>query len=109
MCVRCFVRCCHIRYVLCFPARRSSDLAYDQGYHFTFDRGAWILVVALAVLVGGWWSYTHLHKETMPALPRQALVADIRWNRSEEHTSELQSRGQLVCRLLLEKKRYFNE
>src|SRR5690625_659288 len=54
--------------------------AYDQGYHFTFDRGAWILVVALAVLVGGWWSYTHLHKETMPALPRQALVADIRWN-----------------------------
>src|SRR5690625_5368344 len=27
-----------------------------------------------------------------------------RW-RSEEHTSELQSRGQLVCRLLLEKKK----
>src|SRR5439155_23627437 len=26
--------------------------------------------------------------------------------RSEEHTSELQSRGQLVCRLLLEKKNY---
>src|SRR5690625_5808456 len=26
-------------------------------------------------------------------------------NRSEEHTSELQSRGQLVCRLLLEKKK----
>src|SRR5690625_6297439 len=25
-------------------------------------------------------------------------------DRSEEHTSELQSRGQLVCRLLLEKK-----
>src|SRR5437870_6940293 len=32
----------------------------------------------------------------------------IAWNtegRSEEHTSELQSRGQLVCRLLLEKKK----
>src|SRR5439155_17350906 len=28
--------------------------------------------------------------------------------RSEEHTSELQSRGQLVCRLLLEKKKTFN-
>src|SRR5439155_4182313 len=27
------------------------------------------------------------------------------WNRSEEHTSELQSRGHLVCRLLLEKKK----
>src|SRR3712207_6886647 len=32
-------------------------------------------------------------------LPRAALVA-----RSEEHTSELQSRQYLVCRLLLEKK-----
>src|SRR5690625_5592758 len=28
-----------------------------------------------------------------------------RSNRSEEHTSELQSRGHLVCRLLLEKKK----
>src|SRR3989442_4838516 len=27
-------------------------------------------------------------------------------NRSEEHTSELQSRPHLVCRLLLEKKKY---
>src|SRR5439155_24311636 len=31
-------------------------------------------------------------------VPRQELL------RSEEHTSELQSRGHLVCRLLLEKK-----
>src|SRR5690625_4819330 len=29
----------------------------------------------------------------------------IGFNRSEEHTSELQSRGHLVCRLLLEKKK----
>src|SRR2546427_2150227 len=28
-----------------------------------------------------------------------------RWNRSEEHTSELQSQSNLVCRLLLEKKK----
>src|SRR5690625_6705669 len=28
-----------------------------------------------------------------------------RYQRSEEHTSELQSRGHLVCRLLLEKKK----
>src|SRR5690625_5870103 len=28
--------------------------------------------------------------------------------RSEEHTSELQSRGHLVCRLLLEKKKIYN-
>src|SRR5439155_2582011 len=29
--------------------------------------------------------------------------------RSEEHTSELQSRGHLVCRLLLEKKKKFTQ
>src|SRR5690625_5644479 len=29
----------------------------------------------------------------------------VRSTRSEEHTSELQSRGHLVCRLLLEKKK----
>src|SRR5699024_12030008 len=34
----------------------------------------------------------------------QLLVAEIR-HRSEEHTSELQSRFELVCRLLLEKKK----
>src|SRR3989442_4547779 len=28
------------------------------------------------------------------------------WSRSEEHTSELQSRPHLVCRLLLEKKKH---
>src|SRR5690625_6071906 len=35
----------------------------------------------------------------LPQLPGDGLGA-----RSEEHTSELQSRGHLVCRLLLEKK-----
>src|SRR5439155_4147344 len=42
-----------------------------------------------------------------PLLPLEAkepTVADLRV-RSEEHTSELQSRGHLVCRLLLEKKK----
>src|SRR5207253_5477936 len=34
----------------------------------------------------------------------QGVVADPE-QRSEEHTSELQSRGHLVCRLLLEKKK----
>src|SRR5699024_12840495 len=33
-------------------------------------------------------------------------VADHAHGRSEEHTSELQSRFDLVCRLLLEKKKY---
>src|SRR3712207_7834859 len=32
-------------------------------------------------------------------------LSRTRWSRSEEHTSELQSRQYLVCRLLLEKKK----
>src|SRR5688572_32055940 len=32
----------------------------------------------------------------------------VSWNRSEEHTSELQSQSNLVCRLLLEKKKTIN-
>src|SRR5690606_40611745 len=36
---------------------------------------------------------------------RAALCTDA-YTRSEEHTSELQSRENLVCRLLLEKKNY---
>src|SRR5437868_10399040 len=32
------------------------------------------------------------------------MAEALRWFRSEEHTSELQSRFDLVCRLLLEKK-----
>src|SRR3712207_8354768 len=35
-------------------------------------------------------------------------TATTRDHRSEEHTSELQSRQYLVCRLLLEKKKYSN-
>src|SRR5439155_26008599 len=35
---------------------------------------------------------------------RRITTTSVR-NRSEEHTSELQSRGHLVCRLLLEKKK----
>src|SRR3712207_9453249 len=39
-----------------------------------------------------------------PALRRRARGPVLRLARSEEHTSELQSRQYLVCRLLLEKK-----
>src|SRR5439155_13509851 len=35
----------------------------------------------------------------------QEAVHEVDGERSEEHTSELQSRGHLVCRLLLEKKK----
>src|SRR5690625_6088733 len=40
----------------------------------------------------------------MAKLCRPSLGSDVGTMRSEEHTSELQSRGHLVCRLLLEKK-----
>src|SRR5947208_12534354 len=39
------------------------------------------------------------------ALTNHSLLALIVGSRSEEHTSELQSPDQLVCRLLLEKKK----
>src|SRR5690625_6881044 len=35
------------------------------------------------------------------------FLTDIGMDRSEEHTSELQSRGHIVCRLLLETKIYY--
>src|SRR2546429_3203784 len=37
--------------------------------------------------------------------PETLRIPPTRWPRSEEHTSELQSRLHLVCRLLLEKKK----
>src|SRR3989442_3445917 len=46
--------------------------------------------------------------QEMPRLPLREeglLSADTADRRSEEHTSELQSRPHLVCRLLLEKKK----
>src|SRR3712207_8296113 len=42
-----------------------------------------------------------------PAAPgKERRATSARWCRSEEHTSELQSRQYLVCRLLLEKKKH---
>src|SRR2546427_3182619 len=41
----------------------------------------------------------------LEALARAVREARRPWDRSEEHTSELQSQSNLVCRLLLEKKK----
>src|SRR2546428_7136251 len=38
-------------------------------------------------------------------LRQRRVDLGLGWKRSEEHTSELQSRSDLVCRLLLEKKK----
>src|SRR5437870_6232347 len=49
-------------------------------------------------------SVSTLRSSTRSAEPRSFGTKSSRL-RSEEHTSELQSRGHLVCRLLLEKKK----
>src|SRR5712675_3468516 len=78
-------------------------------YHFFFNDTATTEIYtlslhdALPILIGG--------GETGVArlLPRDSARPDLtgshRRSRSEEHTSELQSRLHLVCRLLLEKKK----
>src|SRR5690625_6793761 len=46
------------------------------------------------------------HRRHLPVHGQRTKTnARTRKGRSEEHTSELQSRGHLVCRLLLEKKK----
>src|SRR5438874_7455076 len=43
---------------------------------------------------------------TMVLTCRPSITGEVKTMRSEEHTSELQSRRDLVCRLLLEKKKF---
>src|SRR5439155_24171539 len=67
-----------------FPTRRSSDLWPSRiGAHAPMQP----------------WPYG------MPSSINPFVLFLGPWLRSEEHTSELQSRGHLVCRLLLEKKK----
>src|SRR5690606_39765917 len=89
------------------PTRRSSDLTM-RWPTLPRDRRAWVIVAVATVLVlvaatGGWWLWAG-PGSTPKAAPDP--IGDPRTAdpcRSEEHTSELQSRENLVCRLLLEK------
>src|SRR5699024_12762080 len=76
-----------------FPTRRSSDLTFR-----------WTLAFATLLLFA---SATHIHRRQIRlfSLEWSAILHHQRQCRSEEHTSELQSRFDLVCRLLLEKKK----
>src|SRR5438445_6329050 len=49
--------------------------------------------------------YRHIPIPATPPNPETVLSPPVCGARSEEHTSELQSRQYLVCRLLLEKKK----
>src|SRR5438874_4819394 len=46
------------------------------------------------------------HNDELPIRQAPEYLDRFLYRRSEEHTSELQSRRDLVCRLLLEKKKY---
>src|SRR5690606_41979396 len=91
-----------------FPTRRSSDLFRPLG-----RRGGMLVGLAIAGLVSNYVLYlmglnllspgtTQLVIQIAPFL---LLISSLFVFRSEEHTSELQSRENLVCRLLLEKKK----
>src|SRR5690606_41829595 len=79
-----------------FPTRRSSDLrvvGHAVGRHRD----------AAHYLEAGLGTARHPHRAHRAVLERDVGVHLVQV-RSEEHTSELQSRENLVCRLLLEKK-----
>src|SRR5260221_9941368 len=63
-----------------------------------------------------WYDGRQGSEASMSTQQREKLRVHIRWmirrdmaERSEEHTSELQSHSDLVCRLLLEKKKRNNK
>src|SRR5690625_6265709 len=74
-----------------FPTRRSSDLMAFDGMDATEN--------VIGPPEGS--SETVMNRTGLQRNFREAYLGS---SRSEEHTSELQSRGHLVCRLLLEKK-----
>src|SRR3712207_3233737 len=85
-------------------------LPISYGTPYTLDSP--MLQAAVAVLgVGhptGYPTYMMLtHLFTLPPVGDVAYRVNLA-SRSEEHTSELQSRQYLVCRLLLEKKKYYH-
>src|SRR5687768_18256135 len=81
-----------------FPTRRSSDLilaAYTSVMEAVAGENGVLFVDAFRA------SQTWYRESKEPLTADGALLNE----RSEEHTSELQSRLHLVCRLLLEKKK----
>src|SRR5207253_11425811 len=90
------------RHLLSFPTRRSSDLEHhEQG---RFHRRLEVVAELLRVL-DEFHQAVHLRGLHGPTPGPLGKASDNLPGRSEEHTSELQSRGHLVCRLLLEKKK----
>src|SRR5207249_11946473 len=92
-----------------FPTRRSSDLFALMPACFALvwlvlPLRSWRWTIALAAAFGLLALVFHLAGLSTPENFCK-LFGVTAVGRSEEHTSELQSRFDLVCRLLLEKKK----
>src|SRR5207253_8889759 len=83
-----------------FPTRRSSDLSPSTLSAIRYTSPGCLAPPEGLVLYG---SRPNTFVGRYPWTPH--VVCSSFETRSEEHTSELQSRGHLVCRLLLEKKK----
>src|SRR5439155_1919419 len=81
-------------------AFRSDDWARSREFHYRCSRG---IMYWRNSLVDKWSMCQAARTQDRQDLFR-AKQSPPDNSRSEEHTSELQSRGHLVCRLLLEKK-----
>src|SRR5690349_23633942 len=95
-------RSCDDRDLHSFPTRRSSDLAAPLAAG-PRQETAVVAVAGEIYVIGGFDEQSRVVADVEafdPALGTWRARA-----RSEEHTSELQSRRDLVCRLLLEKKK----
>src|SRR5687768_17933730 len=87
-----------------FPTRRSSDLARDRARGIWNSAYARMFFDAVATAARNPLSSCAAARASSAA-GTLTLGRSSASNRSEEHTSELQSRLHLVCRLLLEKKK----
>src|SRR5207302_11014450 len=91
----------HPRPLHSFPTRRSSDLQLVEG-----TRGLISLFSARQAPAPGKFPAALFPSELPQGADYDKFIGTVKSNeRSEEHTSELQSRENLVCRLLLEKKK----
>src|SRR5699024_11296112 len=99
----------HPLHLLSFPTRRSSDLAhwFDTSAFPPPQQPVMPEVLQQAGYRTGYFGKVHYGPERPGdrACPENHGFDESLYGlRSEEHTSELQSRFDLVCRLLLEKK-----
>src|SRR5690625_5306134 len=76
---------------------QGEVLGYNTSLRFLGN----VIGPVLGGMVSGWFGLSSVFYVTSGLL----LIGGVIMLRSEEHTSELQSRGHLVCRLLLEKKK----